>query len=484
MRKLFIVMALLLTLGPFAWSKNTEPIKIASKHFTESYILAEIMGVLLESRGHEVKFVHGLGGTTICFEALRNRKIDLYPEYTGTLEKEILKSEGPLREKLREKYDLEILGSFGFNNTYAIAVLQGRDLRAISDLKKMPDLKGGLSYEFLNRVDGWPALKARYGLAQEVLGLEHGLAYEALASGKIDFTDVYTTDAKIEKLNLMILEDDLGFFPRYDAVVLARRGLPPEVISILRELEGVLDERTMIHLNAQAEIEKIPFKIIARVFLEEKGLIAGRGDRRSPFTGRAPLAPTLAAKTVEHLWITAIALVFAILIAVPLGILSERIRWLGRWIVPVTGLLQTIPSIALLAFMIPLFGIGKLPAIVALFIYGLLPIVRNTYEGIKNVEAGYVEIAEAMGIRPRQRLYLIELPLAYPIILAGVKTAAVINIGTATLAAFIGAGGLGEFIVTGLALNDHRLILQGAIPAAGLAILTEFAFRLFEPKTR
>jgi osmoprotectant transport system permease protein len=167
-------------------------------------------------------------------------------------------------------------------------------------------------------------------------------------------------------------------------------------------------------------------------------------------------------------------------IAIPAGVLVYRLPAISRPILYLTGLLQTIPSIALLAFMIPVFGIGVVPAIVALFLYALLPILRNTATALFSVDPLLKKVSVGMGLTTWQRLRHIELPLAAPTIFAGIKTAAVINIGTATLAAFIGGGGLGEPIVTGLALNDTKLILEGAIPAALLAVLVEFGFERLE----
>lgn len=164
----------------------------------------------------------------------------------------------------------------------------------------------------------------------------------------------------------------------------------------------------------------------------------------------------------------------------PVGVLLSIFPGVSKPVLYFSGLLQTIPSIALLAIMIPLFGIGIFPAIVALFLYALLPILRNTATGIFSVDPIIKKVASGMGLTRWQRLRYVEIPLAMPQIFAGIKTAAVINIGTATLAAFIGAGGLGEFIVTGLALNDTGLILRGAIPAAILAILIEFTFEMIE----
>jgi len=469
-----------------------DPIRVGSKHFTESYILAEVMAQLLEANGVPVARTHGLGGTMICFEALRNGNIDVYPEYTGTIQKEILKQSvlggsrqdqlRALRASVRGRFGLDLLASFGFNNSYAIAVTRekatGLALSTISDLVGHPELKGGLSYEFLEREDGWQELRQHYQLQNAALGLEHGLAYEALREGRIDFTDAYTTDAKIEKLKLALLDDDLNFFPKYFAVPFVAKGFPEEAKQILSLLSGRISQHRMSELNGRAELDQLSFSEVARAFLVEEKLISEKSE--TPAAGR--LLTNLIRRTGEHLFLTVTALVLAILLAVPLGIGAHRVSWVAAWTMPLAGLLQTIPSIALLAFMIPVFGIGKLPAIVALFVYSLLPIVRNTYVGLHQIEHVYIEAADAMGMRVGQKMWYVELPLAYPVILAGIKTAAIINIGTATLAAFIGAGGLGEPIVTGLALNNHAMILEGAIPAAALAILTELTFRAFDPK--
>ncbi|PTQ99698.1 osmoprotectant transport system permease protein [Mucilaginibacter yixingensis] len=182
----------------------------------------------------------------------------------------------------------------------------------------------------------------------------------------------------------------------------------------------------------------------------------------------------LLSQTLEHIGLTFISLLIAVLIGLPLGILIARRQRLSGPVLGVAGILQTIPSIALLGFMIPVLGIGPKPAIAALFIYALLPIIRNTYTGILGVDAAIAEAATAMGMSKRQRLLKVELPLAMPVILAGIRTATVINVGVATLASYIAAGGLGEFIFGGISLNNTNMILAGAIPAALLAIIFDF----------
>lgn len=185
-------------------------------------------------------------------------------------------------------------------------------------------------------------------------------------------------------------------------------------------------------------------------------------------------ADKLLQQTLTHINLTLVSVVIAILIGVPLGILVARKPKLAGTVLGAAGVMQTIPSIALLGFMIPLLGIGPQPAIVALFLYALLPIVRNTYTGIKGVDATVIEAAKGLGMSSSQILFKVELPLSMPVLIAGIRTATVINVGVATLAAYIAAGGLGEFIFGGIALNNTNMILAGAIPAALLALLFDF----------
>jgi osmoprotectant transport system permease protein len=467
-----------------AGSGDGVTIAVGSKHFTEGYILSELLAQLLESSGYRVERRFGLGGTLVCFEALAGGEIDVYPEYSGTLEQAILKlpervTYEDLRRRLRDRAPVELLETFGFNNTYAIALARGRagDLgaRTIGDLARHPDLGLAFSHEFINRNDGWPGVKRAYGLPQEPSGIEHGLAYQAIEEGKIDVTDVYSTDGDIEKYDLVLLEDDRNYFPVYLAAPLVRSDLDPGVKAVLRRLAGRITEDEMRGLNAAVLLEGKTFAEVAGDFLASEGLAASGTSGGAGGRWRA-----LWRRTGRHLELTLVALVASMLVAIPAGILVYRSRRLTRPVIYVAGALQTIPSIALLAFMIPLFGIGVAPAVVALFLYALLPILRNTAAALYSIDPVLKKVAVGMGLTVRQRLRHVELPLAAPTILAGVKTAAVINIGTATLAAFIGAGGLGEPIVTGLALNDTSLILEGAVPAAGLAIVTELLFEAIE----
>lgn len=458
--------------------------RVGAKHFNENYILGEMLAQLIENEGYTVERKFNLGGTAICFEALRGGSIDLYPEYTGSLAEEILKSESKLthqelKNKLKRDLNLEITASFGFNNTYALAtkpaIADAKKLTNISDLQGESNINTAFSYEFLKRKDGWDNLKKTYQLALSPVGIEHGLAYQAIERGKIELTDVYSTDGEIERYNLKLLNDDLEFFPNYNAVAVYSANLDPVIKDIVKKLEGIVSEDEMQTMNAAVLFEKKNFYEVANSFLVKENLIKYNTGK-----SQSTMWTEIMDKTWTHLGITAIALGLAILCAVPLGILVYVFSSVSKPVLYFVGLLQTIPSIALLALMIPLLGIGLVPAITALFLYALLPILRNTTTGLTSVDPILRKVATGMGMTTLQRLRLIELPLAMPAVLAGIRTAAVITIGTATLAAFIGAGGLGEFIVTGLALNNTKLILQGAIPAAVLAMLVEFIFEWLE----
>jgi osmoprotectant transport system permease protein len=475
------------------------PIVVASKPFGESYILAEMFAQLLEAHGFRVDRRPGLGATEIAFQALRAGAIDVYPEYTGTGLVAILgdTARHPAREafgivsrEFESRFGVRWLPPLGFENSYAIAVrretAERHGMRTLSDLARAaPSLTAGLTADFIGRSDGLPGLERAYGIAfAAVRPLTPAVKYQALAAGSVDVIDGYSTDGLIARYDLVVLDDDREFFPPYEAAPLVRASLggdAPGAIDALVRLGGRLDAPTMRALNRRLEVDGEPVQRVAASALAALGLTsATEGIAATPAaTGgaREPLGAFIAresgailARTGRHLLLSGVSLLAAILVAVPLGLALERARGPAESIVRGVGLLQTLPGIALLAFMIPLLGIGTLPAIVALFAYSLFPIVRNTYSGVRDADPSATGAALALGMTPRQTLRHVRLPLAAPTIMAGIRTAAVINVGTATLAAFIGAGGLGEPIVAGLALSDTRLILSGAIPAAMLAL--------------
>jgi osmoprotectant transport system permease protein len=476
----FVSLLLAIALAPRA---EADTLKIGSKRFTESYILAEIVRALAEESGEAATHTQGLGGTAIVYRALEEGSIDLYPEYTGTIAETVLHMNDASFEGLRAglaSKRIGMTGSLGFQNTYALAVPKRvAGVTRISDLAARPELRIGLSHEFLGRSDGWPGLAARYGLAPDrARGLDHGLSYEALDRGAIDVLDVYSTDAKIARYDLVTLKDDRAFFPRYDAVFLYREDVPtrfPRTWARVRALEGAITEARMIQLNAEAELGGRAFADVGASFV--RGGSVNAPAKRTFFAG---LVDSAIRHGPRHLELVLASVSGAIVVGVPLGALAQRRRRIGAALLAVTGVVQTIPALALLCFFIPALGIGSAPTLAALFLYSLLPIVRNTYTALEDIPPSLREAAEAIGLDARDRLLRVELPMGTRTILAGIRTSAVVNVGTATIAAFIGAGGFGEPISTGLNLNDTSMILQGAVPAAVLAVLVEGLFVLLE----
>jgi osmoprotectant transport system permease protein len=504
------VRVLLLLLAVPATAADT--VVVGSKNFEESRLLAEIFAQLLESRTDlQVERRLGLAGTQICFEALRTGAIDVYPEYTGTglvsileepAEGNAAKTLNRVRTEFLKRWDLWWLAPLGFENSWEIAVPQElaekEGLKTISDLARLSGrLRGGFGHEFVGREDGLPGLEKVYGLRfASVQRLQQALQYQAAGDRRIDAMDAYTTDARLLRYRLVVLEDDRGFFPPYDAAALVRGETlaeHPEVGAVLGLLAGAFDEDSMRALNFRLQEKGESEVIVARDALRALGLVSreAAGTSPEPVSRDAGLASylwgerrALGRRTLEHLGLSGAALLLGVLVAVPLGLWLERHRRGAEPVIRVLGLFQTIPSLALLAFMIPFLGVGVVPAVVALWIYSLFPIVRNTYTGVRDADPKAVEAATALGMTPGQVLREIRLPLAAPVVMAGVRTAAVITVGTATLAAFIGAGGLGEPIVTGLQLANSSMILSGAIPAAALALLVDGALGLVERALR
>jgi osmoprotectant transport system permease protein len=495
-------------------SQRSDPVVVASKPFGESYLLAEVFAQLLEGRAIAVERRPGLGATEIAFGALRSNAIDVYPEYTGTGLLAVLKDSldasmraDPRRtfahvaRRFEELYGVRWLAPLGFQNGYAIAVrrdlAQRESLRTLTDLSRVSaSLVAGFTSDFIGRQDGLPGLSTTYGMRfKDVRPLAPAVKYVALSESAVDVIDGYSTDGLLARYDLVTLADDRSFFPPYEAAALVSPRVArdrPDVIAALGVLSGRLDEASMRQYNRRIEVDGEAIAAVATDVLRSLGLTSGA---ETPEAGSTPPAtgflsfmssrvPETIRLAVRHLQLVVIALLAAVLVAVPLGLILERARAGAEWIIGALGVLQTIPSIALLAFMIPLLGVGVTPALVALWLYALYPIARNTYSGARSADPEAVEACEAMGATPVQRLLWVRLPLAAPLIVAGVRTAAVITVGAATLAAFIGAGGLGEPIVTGLALADSRLILSGALPAALLAIVVDALLSLVERAVR
>ena len=472
------VFAALLPCASFAASS----IVIGGKIFTESYVLGEIAAQSIESSTHvPVTRKLGMGSTGILFEALKSGAIDVYPDYTGTLAEAILKRpELKSVEEIREALSgmgLTISASLGFNDTYALAVkeefAEKNNLRSIGDLIPIESgVRAAFSYEFMDRKDGYPGLVQSYHLSFNPLKInrmEHTLSFQAIDQNAVELIDVYSTDAKIKKLNLRVLKDDHVYFPVYKAVWVARQSFVdqhPREWQALLGLEGKISEEVMLDMNAQADIQKIPFDKIAAQFLGSESPNA-KGWLHE-----------VARRTKEHLWLVGVSLLFSVLVGIPLGVTAVRFHAAGQAILLSSAVIQTVPSLALLCFLIPVFGVGTKPTLAALCLYSLLPVVLNTFTGIRAVNPVHLENARAFGLNRRQVLFRVVLPLASPTLLAGIKTATIVSIGTATLAALVGAGGYGAPIVSGLSLNDVPTILMGAIPAALMALVAHGVFEL------
>jgi len=503
---LLIAAVALFAVLPFPGTNGAQPtgsgaddagviLRVGSKKFTESVILGEIAAQLLRSEGAGEEHLAELGGSRFLFNGLLSGDLDVYPEYTGTLRREILgggtdpiETDDQLSIVLKAQ-GVETTEPLGFNNTYAIAVLRNTaeqyDLATISDLARHPELTLSFSNEFMDRGDGWPGLRARYGLTHgRVSGVDHDIAYRQLRNGTVDVIDAYATDAKLREADVVLLEDDRQFFPRYDAVLLYSEAAVRkfnELPSLLNQLAGTLSDERMAQLNHAAEGAGQWESTVAASFLKEEFDI-------EPTADEITFGQRLWRHTVEHLELVRRSLLPAILTAIPLGVLAAKKPRLGAVVLGVTGVIQTIPALALLVMLMPLVALLNLPslgsgsatAIAALFLYSLLPIVRNTCTGLQAIPADLRESALALGLSWPFRLLHVELPLAAPHILAGIKTAAVLNIGFATLGALIGAGGYGQPILTGIRRADNQLIMLGALPAAAMAIAAQMLFRAIE----
>jgi osmoprotectant transport system permease protein len=466
-------LALLLVLGA--------PVQVGSKVFTESVVLAEVATRTLQASGIAAVHRRELGGTRILWDALQRGDLDVYPEYTGTLAEEIFAGQVPATLEAvgtaLAARGVRIAAVLGFSNSYALgmtrATAERLGISTISDLGRHPELRFAFSNEFLDRGDGWRALQQAYRLPQrDVRGMDHDLAYRGLSSGAFEVTDLYSTDAEVKQLGLRVLEDDRRHFPDYQALLLLRQGAAtPEVLAALSRLQGRISVQDMVAMNARAKVDRVPEATIAADFLRASGIDAATPKLVGP-------ARRMLGYLRDHLVLVGVSLAGAVLFGLPLGVFAARRPRLGQAVLAAVGVLQTLPSLALLVLMIPLLGIGAKPAIAALFLYGLLPVVRNTHAGLTGIPGELREAAEALGLSRRARLFRIELPLASPSILAGIQTSAVICVGTATLGALVGAGGFGQPILTGIRLDNVGLLLEGAVPAALLALVVQGGFEL------
>jgi osmoprotectant transport system permease protein len=463
---------------------------IGSKDFTESIILGELLRLDAQRHGLALDHRRDIGGSAILWRALIDGEIDAYPDYTGTITQELLHglpqplTDGALRSSLKER-GVGISAGLGFEDRYALGVTTATamrlGLRTLSDLTAHPQLRFALSNEFMNRNDGWLGLRAAYGFAPTSLrGVDHSLAYRALAQGAADVIDVYTTDPEIQSYHIQILVDDRHFFPNYEAVWLYRLDSAqrlPLLKQSIDELTGTISQAAMQRMNAAVLMDRRPETGVAATFL---ATLFGQPLEEQRLAATQSVASRIWARTREHLALVGTSLALALLIGLPLGVLAAKLPSLGRLVLATTVILQTVPSLAMLVFMIPLFGIGPRPAIATLFLYSLLPIVRNALTGLTSLPASLRESAASLGLPWHVQLLRIELPLAARTLIAGISTAAVINIGTATLGALIGAGGYGEPILTGIRLNELSLILEGAVPAAAMALLVMAFFQGLE----
>ncbi|MFB6099172.1 MAG: glycine betaine ABC transporter substrate-binding protein [Salinibacter sp.] len=466
--------------GPACGQPADSTLAVGSKKFTENVILGWMATHMMRAEGLSVTHREQLGGSRFLWEALRRGDIDAYPEYTGTLLHEILAGSNVDRDALADtlaRYGLAMTEPLGFNNTYALGMRAAQadslGIETIGDLRAHPNLTLAFSNEFMDRADGWPSLKRAYDLPHTARGVDHDVAYQGLASGQIDVTDLYSTDAKIERYDLRVLRDNKDHFPTYKAVFLYRRDLitrAPAAVKALQRLEGAIPADTMRALNARSQIDqrdesRVAARFVSRTFnLDITADVATRWERLRRYT-------------VDHLILVGLSLGLAILFGIPLGIVAAKRRVLGPGILGTVGVIYTIPALALLALMVPPLGLGRVPAVAALFLYSLLPIVWTTYTGLNDIAPPLLESAEALGLSAGAKLWRVELPLAARSILAGIKIATIINVGAATLGALIGAGGYGQPIITGIRRANLGLILEGTVPAA---VLTIIALALFE----
>lgn len=469
-------------------SNNTDIIKVGGKVFTEQNILVDLIKIYLEDKGYKVQTQKNLGGTFVAYEALKNGNLDIYVEYSGTSYHSIFKQNKILSEDktylwLKEKFKQEsiyLFKSLGFSNSYALITPKDKNYQTINDLKDQSrELSIGFEHELLSRPDGYYNLVKAYELKfKNPKTMNVGLMYEALKNNQLDVGIGYVTDGRNKAYGMKILTDTLDFFPKYNASIMAKTSVLQKhanLESVLMALTGQINDDEMTQMNYEVDALKRSSNVVAKNFLFKKGLIAYSSSKaEQAFLGLKHHELRLVKnKLLEHIQISLFALGVSILLGFALGILAFEFKSLKSVVFTLVNLIQTIPSLALFGFLIPFMGIGFWPAMVALILYSILPLVHNVYIGISEIDKDIIESCQAIGMTDLEILLQVRIPMAMPTLGAGLRTCTVIIIGTATIAAFIGAGGLGELIFQGISSLNHRMILLGAVPAALLALVAD-----------
>ncbi|MBN2445809.1 MAG: ABC transporter permease subunit [Phycisphaerae bacterium] len=505
-----VILILILATSLNTFSQSSDTIVVGSKNFTEQDILGELVAQLIEEHTDlTVERRFGLGGTGICHAALLAGELDIYVEYTGTALLDVLKLPlinhpdevfAEIASAYREQFDVQWLPPIGFNNTYAIAVREDdadeQGWTRVSDLvTAAPKLSAGFTSEFVVRPDGYPGLRRSYGMNfGTTMDMDPGLMYSAVADGQVDVICAFATDGRIAGYGLHLLEDDRAFFPPYDAAPVVRGETVrahPELRAALAPLAGTISDKLMQRMNYAVDETKLSPASVAAEWIKARATRAAptiaANNAETPAAGNgvmrflASKRKQLLSKTIEHIQLTAIAMLIAIAVGVPIGIGIQRLKSARGPVLTAAEIMQTIPSLAMLAFLFAVYGLlGPVPAITALVLYALLPIILNTYTGLNEVSPALIEAANGLGMSGRQKLIMVELPLAMPVMMAGIRTATVWTVGIATLSTYIGAGGLGDFISRGMARNDARLTLLGAVPAAMMAVVLSMLIRRVE----
>lgn len=482
---------------------------VGSKEFTEELILGNIMKLLLEQNGFAVNDRIGLSGTMTNHMALVNGDIDVYMEYTGTAYTVILKQTKPIydphqvyefvKKEYEKRWNLTWLRPANFDNSNALVMKKDESdrlgIKTISELalyvRQHPEkLSFATNAEFLSRPDGLTLLEKHYGFAfpqDKIVKMDIGLTYVALNDGKVDVAMGFSTDAAIKKFGLATLDDDKRFFPIYNPAPVVRQEVLdryPQVKEILDQIGPRLTTDQMILMNYEVEVEGHNPQDVAREWLQKEGLVVQNNNTSSVIFSSSTIQNIgyLVQKISQHLEVSAISVAVAILIGLGLGtvLASVQSKIIPTIVLTLVTIIFTIPSIAMFGFMMPIFGLGLVPSIIALVLYAQIPILRNTYTGLSNVSSSIINAAEGLGLDKQEILFKIKFPMAAPVIMAGIRSSVVLTIGIATIASLIGAGGLGDMIFHGIEQGNTELILTGTIPVAVLAVTTDLGLKFTE----